>query len=132
MYGLQASLRLTLGRDPFNKNSDQSDREKWFTSTGGPVFSKLFRLNRTDPLSFGPKFPEILVEWIPPLDCANSFVYSAAVYSDVDLYKFDNIDIILNVIVRFEISNTSTYRLGRLGCQRSLASAFSWQVEQNP
>ena len=36
------------------------------TSKGGPVFSKLFRLNRTDPLSFGPKFPEILVEWIAP------------------------------------------------------------------
>ena len=30
----------------------------------GPVFSKLFRLDRTDPLSFGPKFPEFLVEWI--------------------------------------------------------------------
>ena len=30
-------------------------------------FSKLFRLDRTDPLSFGPKFPEILVEWIAPL-----------------------------------------------------------------
>ena len=36
------------------------------TSKGGPVFSKLFRLDRTDPLSFGPKFPEILVEWIAP------------------------------------------------------------------
>ena len=37
-------------------------------------FSKLFRLDRTDPLSFGPKFPEILVEWIappvPPLPCS--------------------------------------------------------------
>ena len=30
-------------------------------------FSKLFRLDRTDPLSFGPKFPEILVEWIAPI-----------------------------------------------------------------
>ena len=30
-------------------------------------FSKLFRLDRTDPLSFGPKFPEILVEWIAPV-----------------------------------------------------------------
>ena len=29
-------------------------------------FPKLFRLDRTDPLSFGPKFPEILVEWIAP------------------------------------------------------------------
>ena len=28
--------------------------------------SKLFRLDRTDPLSFGPKFSEILVEWIAP------------------------------------------------------------------
>ena len=37
------------------------------TSKGGPVFSKLFRLDRTDPLSFGPKFPEILVEWIAPI-----------------------------------------------------------------
>ena len=30
-------------------------------------FSKLFRLDRTDPSSFGPKFAEILVEWIAPL-----------------------------------------------------------------
>ena len=54
------------GHDPFNQNSDRSDREKRTTSKGGPVFSKLFRLDRTDPLSFGPKFPEILVEWIAP------------------------------------------------------------------
>ena len=56
-----------LGRDPFNQHSDRSDREKRTTSKGGPVFSKLFRLDRTDPLSFGPKFPETLVEWIAPL-----------------------------------------------------------------
>ena len=54
------------GRDPFNQNSNRSDREKRTTSKGGPVFSKLFRLDRTDPLSFGPKFPEGLVEWIAP------------------------------------------------------------------
>ena len=54
------------GRDPFNRNSNRSDREKRTTSKGGPVFSKLFRLDRTDPLSFGPKFPESLVEWIAP------------------------------------------------------------------
>ena len=54
------------GRDPFNQNSNRSDREKSSTSKGGPVFSKLFRFDRTDPLSFGPKFPEILVEWIAP------------------------------------------------------------------
>ena len=56
------------GRDPFNQNSSWSNREKWSTSKGGPVFSKLFWLDRTDPLSFGPKFPEILVEWIAPRD----------------------------------------------------------------
>ena len=44
--------------------SDRSNREKWSTSKGGPLFSKLFWLDRTDPLSFRPKFPEILVEWI--------------------------------------------------------------------
>ena len=36
--------------------------------SGGLVFSKLFRLDRTNPLSFGPKFPEILVEWIAPFN----------------------------------------------------------------
>ena len=54
------------GRDPFNQNSDRSDREKRTTSKGGPVFSKLFRLDRTDPLSFGPKFPEILLNGSRP------------------------------------------------------------------
>ena len=58
-------VKLTFfGCDPFNHNSNRSDREKWSTSKGGPIFSKLFRLDRTDPLSFGPRFPEILVEWI--------------------------------------------------------------------
>ena len=45
----------------------------FFNQTGpieksGPhfVFSKLFWLDRTDPLSFGLKFPESLVEWIMP------------------------------------------------------------------
>ena len=60
--------KVALGRDPLNQNSNRSDREKRTTSKGGPVFSKLFRLDRTDPLSFGPKFPESLVEWIAPLD----------------------------------------------------------------
>ena len=59
-------LRGIYGRDSFNQNSDRSDREKRTTSKGGPVFSKLFWLDRTDPLSFGPKFPGILVEWIAP------------------------------------------------------------------
>ena len=46
--------------------SDRSNREKRSTSKGGPRFSKLFRLDLTDPFSFRPKFPEILVEWIAP------------------------------------------------------------------
>ena len=46
--------------------SDLSNGEKWSTSKGGPLFSKLFRLDRTDPFSFRPKFPEILVKWIAP------------------------------------------------------------------
>ena len=64
---LKELFHLCLGRDPFNQNSNRSDREKRTTSKGGPVFSKLFLLDRTDPLSFGPKFPESLVEWIAPL-----------------------------------------------------------------
>ena len=51
-------LRARSIQPQFNHNS---------TSKVGPVFSKLFRLDRTDPLSFGPKFPEILVEWIAPV-----------------------------------------------------------------
>ena len=69
------SVLQVIGRDPFNQHSDRSDREKRTTSKGGPVFSKLFRLDRTDPLSFGPKFPEILVEWIAPISsCAGTYV----------------------------------------------------------
>jgi len=41
---------------------DQSNLVKWSTSKGGPIFSKLFRLDWADPFSFRPKFPEILVE----------------------------------------------------------------------
>ena len=58
--------RCNAGARSIQPNSDRSDLEKWFASKDGPVFSKLFRLDRTDPLNFGPKFPEILVEWIAP------------------------------------------------------------------
>ena len=44
--------------------SDRSNQEEWSTSKGGPIFSKLFLLDRSDPFSFRPKIPEILVEWI--------------------------------------------------------------------
>ena len=47
-------LHTNTGGNPFNQNSNRSDREKVSTSKGGPVFSKLFLLDRTDSLSFGP------------------------------------------------------------------------------
>ena len=53
--------------------SDRSNRKKWSTSRGGPIFSKLFRLDRTVPFSFRPKFPEILVEWKAPLEVDHFF-----------------------------------------------------------
>ena len=53
--------------------SDRSNREKRSTSKGGPLFSKFFRLDLTDPFSFRPKFPEILVEWIAPFVSTSVF-----------------------------------------------------------
>ena len=46
--------------------SDRSNREKRSTSKGGPLFSKLFRLDLTDPFSFRPKFPEIWLNGLRP------------------------------------------------------------------
>ena len=80
------------GRDPFNQNSNRSDREKRTTSKGGPVFPKLFRLDRTDPLSFGPKFPESLVEWIAPRKYRPSYELPYEIPAPVpDGKYFDNL-----------------------------------------
>ena len=57
-------VQMVKWNSPFR--SHRSNRENWSTSKGGPLFSKLFRLDRTDPFGFRPKFPEILVEWITP------------------------------------------------------------------
>ena len=57
-------VEMVKWNGPFRSN--RSNREKWSTSKGGPVFSKLSRLDRTDPFTFRPTFPEILVEWIAP------------------------------------------------------------------
>ena len=62
--------------------SDRSNREKRSTSKGGPLFSKLFRLDLTDPFSFRPKFPEILVEWIAPIEKESLTAGSIIVFSD--------------------------------------------------
>ena len=56
-----------MGAIHSTKISDQLDREMWSTSKGGPVFLKLFQLDRTDPSSFGPKFQEILVDGSRPM-----------------------------------------------------------------
>ena len=60
-------FRCDLGRDPLNQNSNRSDREKWSTSKGRPVFSKLFWLDRTDPLSFGRNFRKFWLNGLRPL-----------------------------------------------------------------
>ena len=50
-------------------HSDQTGptEERW---KGGPIFSKRFRLDRTDLFRFKPKFPQILVEWNSVMDRA--------------------------------------------------------------
>ena len=58
------------------------------TLKGGPLFSKLtcIRLDQTDPLSFRPKFPEILVEWIAPSGtCEFRLDLSRLFYTSVNL-----------------------------------------------
>ena len=68
--------------------SDRSNREKRSTSKGGPLFSKLFRLDLTDPFSFRPKFPEILVEWIAPLVSPNNQNHTKTMYSMSENRKY--------------------------------------------
>ena len=50
----------------FGRSWARSIQPKFQPVRPGKV-SKLFLLDRTDPFSFGPKFPGILVEWIAPL-----------------------------------------------------------------
>ena len=45
-----------MGAIHSTKISDQLDWEMWSTSKGGPVFSKLFQLDQTDPLSLDRNF----------------------------------------------------------------------------
>ena len=47
------------------------------TGKSGPPqkVDQFFPLDRTDPLSFGPKFPEILVEWIAPNVSLSSLLF---------------------------------------------------------
>ena len=87
-------MKEDVGRDPFNQNSNRSDRERRTTSKGGPVFSKLFRLDGTDPLSFGPKFPEILVEWIAPIISeidVVKIVFTLCGQSDAFVYSYTRV-----------------------------------------
>ena len=91
--------RFNTGRDPFNQNSNRSDWEKWSTSKGGPVFSKLFRLDRTDPLSFGPNFPEILVEWIAPTIC----VENPEIPGTIQMERFIPVEMFRKKVIPFEV-----------------------------
>ena len=52
------------------------------TSKSGLIFSKLFRLDRTDPFSFRPKFPEILVEWIALKDSLSVQICVTVIFSE--------------------------------------------------
>ena len=65
-FGLKnKNCHVDKGRDPFNQNSDRSERKKWSTSNGGPVFSKLFWLYQTDPLDRAPRLSEISYTYDP-------------------------------------------------------------------
>ena len=108
--------------------SDRSNREKRSTSKGGPLFSNLFRLDLTDPFSFRPKFPEILIEWIAPIrsrgktnltsfplpvDCGQSLsfpsVFLAFLRASVELLGSERlICIILTKFCARRISGTKT------------------------
>ena len=62
------------------------------TGKSGPPqkVDQFFRLDRTDPLSFGPKFPEILVEWIKPNVSLSSLLFQLFIrFSVIYLYTFD-------------------------------------------
>ena len=65
------------------------------TGKSGPPHKvdQFFRLDRTDPLSFGPKFPEILVEWIAPIApnvSSSSLLFKLFIpFSAIYIYTFD-------------------------------------------
>ena len=40
------------GRDPFNQNSNRSDRENWSTSNGGPIFFETFLVGPNRSIEF--------------------------------------------------------------------------------
>ena len=66
-YGISTPVPETSGAILSTKIPTGPTGKSCPTSNGGPVFSKLFRLDRTVLLSVRPKFPEILVEWIAPI-----------------------------------------------------------------
>ena len=85
-------------------------------------FSKLFRLDRTDPLSFGPKFPEILVERNAPL-VEFHLVQTLRVTSLLRRGKFFWIDICAVQIYNQQLMNEAEYLMknygDRVGCTAS-------------
>ena len=56
------------GRDPVNQNFRPIRPGKVVHLKRSTSFIETFPVGpNSDPLSFGPKFPEILVEWIAPI-----------------------------------------------------------------
>ena len=88
--------------------SDWSNQEKWSTSKGGPIFSKVFRLDRSSPFSFRPKFPEILVEWITPLDFIHFF-------NTITLHYLQKLPTLLTMLIVDIKSRRFVYQSGRAG-----------------
>ena len=56
-----------LGRDPFNQNSDRSDRENRTTSKRWTSFFETFPVGPNRSIEFWTKISGNLVEWIAPL-----------------------------------------------------------------
>ena len=66
----------------------------WNQGKGGPPFSKLFRLDQTDPLSFRSNFPQNLVEWIESLNLNASLKFRSfntkTQFETADIIRIDS------------------------------------------
>ena len=69
--------RSSFSNGMVNFGSDRSNQEKVSTSRSGLAFSNPFQLDRTDPFSFRPNFPEVpwLNGWCPRLLGIRSSIY---------------------------------------------------------
>ena len=100
------SVFWVSGRDPFNQNSNRSDREKWSTSKGRPVFSKIFRLDRTDALSLDRNFRKFWLNGSRPLCFKVRCLWSYCDQNPSLIFQIFLIDFIPRL-------QTSTFRWGK-------------------